>query len=107
MNCGEIRYLVSRRIVPGVWIAMIRGTIMRIEIRNGMTLEKSMDILDSMTLEEAIEHAREVAHDKGTCAACAAEHEQLAQWLEELKERRRLQDNIVALLTHGRKEEEA
>ena len=55
-----------------------------------------------MTLDEAIAHAREVAKEKrndyeracalnvpseGFCE-CAAEHEQLAEWLEELKERR-------------------
>lgn len=34
-----------------------------------------------MTLQEAIDHCREVA--KG-CSDCAKEHEQLADWLEEL-----------------------
>ena len=53
-----------------------------------------------MTLEEAIAHAREVAEDKRAdadwkfrhgrlnaddCISCAEEHEQLAEWLEELK----------------------
>ena len=53
-----------------------------------------------MTLDEAIAHAREVAEDKradadwkfrhgrlnaGDCISCAEEHEQLAEWLEELK----------------------
>lgn len=57
-----------------------------------------------MTIEEAIQHAREVAlsnaacgvaYRKGgqtlladSCDACAAEHEQLAEWLTELKQRR-------------------
>ena len=55
-----------------------------------------------MTLDEAIAHAREVAKEKrndyeracalnvpseGFCK-CSAEHEQLADWLEELKARR-------------------
>ena len=53
-----------------------------------------------MTLEEAINHAREVAEKNGKCQeentiilsnrwissmCCAEEHEQLAEWLEELK----------------------
>ena len=51
-----------------------------------------------MTIDEAIEHAREVAEKvrksinsavtiqgEKTCIACAEEHEQLAEWLEELK----------------------
>lgn len=55
-----------------------------------------------MTIDEAISHAREVAseqkrrsgecvqddseHDKlSTCLECAKEHEQIAEWLEELK----------------------
>lgn len=53
-----------------------------------------------MTLDEAILHAREVAQDKireatynfpslrdyyDECEQCAKEHEQLAEWLEELK----------------------
>lgn len=55
-----------------------------------------------MTLDEAITHAREVASEQkrrsgacvqndsecdkfSTCLKCAEEHEQLAEWLEELK----------------------
>ena len=55
-----------------------------------------------MTLDEAIVHAREVASEQkrrsgacvqndsecdkfSTCLKCAEEHEQLAEWLEELK----------------------
>ena len=57
-----------------------------------------------MTLDEAIAHAKEVAskvrkngnylHFRGNerianeCDECASEHEQLAEWLEELSERR-------------------
>ena len=59
-----------------------------------------------MTIDEAIQHAREVAEiqrnndrlnktlGKGSpyyntdCIKCAEEHEQLADWLEELKKRR-------------------
>ena len=42
-----------------------------------------------MTIDEAIVHAREVASrkfdDRVHCIRCAEEHEQLAEWLEELK----------------------
>ena len=46
-----------------------------------------------MTLDEAITHAREVAKENREmavpgCDERAAEHEQLAAWLTELKERR-------------------
>lgn len=58
-----------------------------------------------MTLDEAIAHAREEAEDKRAdadwkfrhgrlnaddCISCAEEHEQLAEWLEELKELRNM-----------------
>ena len=36
-----------------------------------------------MTLDEAIEHAREIAKSK--CDECGEQHKQLADWLEELK----------------------
>ena len=39
-----------------------------------------------MTLDEAIEHAEEVADSK--CDSCGAEHRQLADWLKELKDLR-------------------
>lgn len=35
-----------------------------------------------MTLQEAIKHAREVSESE--CEECKQEHEQLAEWLEEL-----------------------
>lgn len=43
-----------------------------------------------MTLEEAIIHSKEVAIEKRSegCIECANEHEQLAAWLEELKDYR-------------------
>ncbi len=57
-----------------------------------------------MTIEEAIQHCREQAekqrqesvkrlqiglmHAANDCEECAAEHEQLAEWLEELQEKR-------------------
>lgn len=43
----------------------------------------------TMTLKEAIEHCEEKA--KGN-SECAEEHAQLAEWLKELKERRREDD---------------
>ena len=49
-----------------------------------------------ITLDEAIAHAREVASrkfdDRVHCIKCAEEHEQLAEWLEELKALRLLLD---------------
>ena len=62
-----------------------------------------------MTLDEAIAHAREVATEQkrrsgacvindnecdkfSACIKCAKEHEQLAEWLEELKLLRELKD---------------
>lgn len=44
-----------------------------------------------MTLQEAIEHAREVSENE--CEECKREHEQLAEWLEELKLLRRILGN--------------
>lgn len=40
-----------------------------------------------MTIDEAIRHAKEIA-DNSECTECAKDHEQLAVWLEELKELR-------------------
>lgn len=42
-----------------------------------------------MTLDEAIQHAREVA--QSGCSECCKEHEQLAEWLEELWDLRQAQ----------------
>lgn len=55
-----------------------------------------------MTIDEAIVHAREVASrkfdDRVHCIKCAEEHEQLAEWLEELKQYRAIgtQDECLA-----------
>ena len=58
-----------------------------------------------MTLDEAIKHARTKANEQNyyanfergkhnqSCKKCAEEHEQLAEWLEELKKYREI--NIV------------
>lgn len=45
-----------------------------------------------MTLDEAIIHARDVA--SSGCSECCNEHAQLANWLEELKMRRNIDDSI-------------
>ncbi|MEF9952222.1 MAG: hypothetical protein RR838_06475 [Clostridium sp.] len=39
-----------------------------------------------MTLDEAIEHALEQSRSE-KCKACADEHRQLAEWLQDLKEK--------------------
>lgn len=71
-----------------------------------------------MTIDEAIAHAREVVEKKYTegmlchanpddglldgCIECAKEHEQLAEWLEELKEARKgFEENRKAGYKHG------
>lgn len=42
-----------------------------------------------MTLDEAIQHAQETADARtDLCAECRAEHQQLADWLRELKDLR-------------------
>ena len=46
-----------------------------------------------MTLDEAIQHAKEVA-SQCTNQECSLEHMQLAKWLEELKQRR-LKDEMA------------
>ena len=65
-----------------------------------------------MTLDEAIKHCLEVAEKndaattwqgtidsiKQRCAECAAEHRQLAEWLEELRARRLLMDKVCGEL---------
>ena len=38
-----------------------------------------------MTLEEAINHCREIASDESNCEECRNNHAQLAMWLMELK----------------------
>ena len=62
-----------------------------------------------MTLDEAIKHAREKANEQNyyasfergkhiqSCKKCAEEHEQLAEWLEELKEYRDLEEQGLLL----------
>lgn len=38
-----------------------------------------------MTLDDAIKHAQEVANSSGVCDECKKEHQQLVEWLKELK----------------------
>lgn len=42
-----------------------------------------------MTIEEAIQHCKEIISCEGDCS-CAMEHKQLLKWLEELVELRKL-----------------
>lgn len=49
-----------------------------------------------MTLDEAIAHAKEVASvRKDNCEQCAKDHEQLAEWLEELKDLRQCKADAI------------
>lgn len=60
-----------------------------------------------MTLDEAIQHARDVAReerdkllkvgDEYICSECGKEYEQLAKWLEELKEYKQLEEQGLLL----------
>lgn len=71
-------------------------------------------MVKKMTIERAIEHAKLVAseqmmragkctsHDKycdkfSSCVKCAEEHKQLAQWLEELKEYKELEEKLCVI----------
>lgn len=52
---------------------------------------------NKMELCDAITHAREVANKlekEKKCDKCAAEHRQLASWLEELQQRREAQKGL-------------
>ena len=62
-----------------------------------------------MTIDEAIKHAKEKAKEQmyyanfergsnfSSCIKCAGEHEQLAKWLEELKEYKELEEQGLLL----------
>ena len=54
-----------------------------------------------MTLEQAIQHCKEVAIEyeaKGECYECGKEHRQLAEWLEDYKELRTVNTELKRLL---------
>ena len=63
-----------------------------------------------MTIEEAIQHCKDEAHvlfqhramhrtsTEDSCYECAKEHEQLAKWLTELKQRREHEVNRAEIL---------
>ena len=70
--------------------------------------------MEKLTLEEAIVHAKEVAEKnysganfesidsvdddiKANCVKCAEEHEQLVEWLEELKHYKQLKETGCCL----------
>ena len=70
--------------------------------------------MDRLTIDEAIQHCKEVGRDNRedakyaienelhdavikTCTKCAEEHEQLAEWLEELKEYKKLEEKGLLL----------
>ena len=53
-----------------------------------------------MTLDEAIKHLEETLSDKShkwSCESCKQEHEQLLEWLKELKATR----HTISLLIHA------
>jgi hypothetical protein len=52
-----------------------------------------------MTLDDAIQHAKEVASQCSN-QECSLEHMQLAKWLEELKQRRE-RDELALKMKHA------
>ena len=55
-----------------------------------------------MTLDEAIQHLEETLASrdhKWSCAECKSEHEQLLEWLIELKQRRSADDKTSATIS--------
>ena len=57
-----------------------------------------------MTIDEAIKHAEEVASrlfdDRVHCIKCAEEHQQLAEWLKELKQLREQESKVGHWIVH-------
>lgn len=49
-------------------------------------MREQFNTSSEMTLDEAIEHAQEIADSR--CDTCGQEHRQLAEWLRELKQYR-------------------
>lgn len=64
-----------------------------------------------MDLNEAIAHARETAEGKNPnvdrCSECAAQHRQLAEWLEELKVYRATGSTPEEIAAYGKAEMES
>lgn len=52
-----------------------------------------------MTLDEAIKQAEERA--KTDCSECAKEHEQIAEWLKELKSIKEYIEPLMSFNTHN------
>lgn len=50
------------------------------------------------TLEEDIEHLKDVLQDFGGCDECKADHERLLRYLEELKRFRESRDTLLRIL---------
>jgi uncharacterized coiled-coil DUF342 family protein len=48
-----------------------------------------------MKIEEAIEHCYEIAKDNEQCKECKNSHLQLARWLEELVDLRKLLNSLI------------
>jgi len=75
------------------------------EVKEAFGGEKSIDGegVPIPTLDDAIEHARQVATVlEDESPACAAQHTQLAEWLEELKYRRQEVSGLVGSLDNLR-----
>ncbi|KZL88695.1 hypothetical protein [Clostridium magnum] len=51
--------------------------------------------IGNMTLNEAIDHCREIIRKSNSCDECINQHAQLLLWLEELKNLREFKRKIV------------
>ena len=88
-----------------VWYTYQSAEYVRVRCTEFITdlVHRSREVIRMMTLEQAIEHAKDIANDyesysKGSdflsegCLKCAEEHKQLAEWLTELKYRREYEE---------------
>ena len=50
---------------------------------------------DTMTIDEAIEHCKEIIRKNNDCEKCIEQHAQLFVWLEELKELRVFKNKVA------------
>jgi molecular chaperone GrpE len=66
-------------------------------------MEKEDSVFGEMTIDEAIEHCKDVACDCRAGEGCAAQHNQLASWLTELKELRTKYQYAMADIQNIRK----
>jgi len=66
-------------------------------------IKRAEEVTGRMTIDEAINHAEEVAskmlNERVQCIKCAEEHQQLAEWLKELKQLKEKEPKIGYWIT--------